>query len=547
MTMKWLHNLPTRAKLFLGFGLMIVFLATVIVTAYTGISAIQDAQKNLYEEDFANAVDLLTLRTNVNGVRAALLTMMLVTNRSDQESGREEFQDRRKTMDEIIPKLLERNRNSPQFLSQLEEFNVAWNAYKETQDTQVLPLINEGRIEAAQTIVLGIQFERYQTMRTISQNLGDEAEKAAQAAVTLSEQRANESVRIFVLLGVIALLLSGVMAVLLDRIIANPLKAVSGAAEGIATGDLTINIPLDGRTDEVGTLIKTFHRMVANLREVTGDTTEAVSVLAASASEILAATTQVAAGAAETATAVSETSTTVEEVRQAAQLSTRKAKDVSESSQKAAQVAQAGKSAVEDTITGMNRIREQMGAIAETIVRLSERSQAIGEIIASVNDLADQSNLLAVNAAIEAAKAGEYGKGFTVVAQEIKSLAEQSKQATAQVRTLLSDIQKMTGAAVLATEQGSKAVEAGVKQSAEAGEAIRLLTGSVTEAAQASLQIVASSQQQTVGMDQVALAMENINQASVQNVASTKQVETTAESLHELGQKLKQLVGRFKV
>jgi len=127
-----------------------------------------------------------------------------------------------------------------------------------------------------------------------------------------------------------------------------------------------------------------------------------------------------------------------------------------------------------------------MESIAESIVRLSEQSQAIGEIIATVNDLAEQSNLLAVNAAIEATKVGEQGKGFVVVAQEIKSLATQSKEATAQVRTLLGDIQKATSAAVLATEQGNKAVEAGVKQTAEAGDSIRLLADSVNEAAQAA-------------------------------------------------------------
>ncbi len=147
-----------------------------------------------------------------------------------------------------------------------------------------------------------------------------------------------------------------------------------------------------------------------------------------------------------------------------------------------------------------------------------------------------------MNAAIEAAKAGEQGKGFAVVAQEIKSLAEQSKQATARVRAILGDIQKGTSAAVMAAEQGSKAVEAGVGQSNTAEESIRVLAESITEAAQAALQISASSQQQTAGMDQVAAAMENIKQTTVQNAASTRQVESSAQSLHELAQKLKKLV-----
>jgi methyl-accepting chemotaxis protein len=372
----------------------------------------------------------------------------------------------------------------------------------------------------------------------------------------------------------------------ITRNISKPLNEISGVAEKIAGGDLSGSVATYDRGDEVGRLSRTFARMngslqemagvatriaasdlrvqvkpqsdkdvlgnafvtmVDNLRRSTAELSEGVNVLASSASEILAATTQVASGAAETGTAITQTTSTVEEVKQTAQVSNQKAKSVSDSAQKATLVAQAGRKSVETSIEGMKKIQTQMESIAESVVRLSEQSQAIGEIIASVNDLAEQSNLLAVNAAIEAAKAGEQGKGFAVVAQEVKSLAEQSKQATAQVRAILNDIQKATTAAVLATEQGSKAVETGVKQSAEAGESIRLLSDSITEAAQAATQIAASSQQQLVGTDQVAMAMENIKQASAQNVAGTKQAEIAAHSLHDLGQKLKRLVEQYKM
>jgi methyl-accepting chemotaxis protein len=279
-------------------------------------------------------------------------------------------------------------------------------------------------------------------------------------------------------------------------------------------------------------------------RTITRQLRNSISELSSAASEILATTTQVATGATETATATSETTATIEEVKQTAQVSSQKAKYVSETAQKSAQVSQIGKKSVDGTLEEMNRIRQQMDSIAETVVRLSEQSQSIGEIVATVNDLADQSNLLAVNAAIEAAKAGEQGKGFSVVAQEVRSLAEQSKQATAQVRAILNDVQKATTAAVMATEQGTKAVESGVKQAAEAGESVQKLAESIAEAAQAATQIAGSSQQQLVGMDQVVLAMENIKQATSQNVAGTKQAEQAAQNLNLLGGRLRSMIER---
>lgn len=317
--------------------------------------------------------------------------------------------------------------------------------------------------------------------------------------------------------------------------------------EKIGSGNLTIRLQTDSDSSIIGKLGIALNNMVERLSELSTQIKEGATILSSVAAEILSSTVQTASSIQETASSVSETTTTVEEVKQTAHLSSQKAKHVMESSQRAVEVSQSGRKSVEESITMMNKIREQIESVAESIIKLSEQSQAIGEIISTVNDLADQSNLLAVNAAIEAAKAGEQGKGFTVVAQEVKSLSEQSKQATAQVRAILSDLQKAMSSAVLATEQGTKSVEAGVRQSADAGESIRILAESIMEAAQAATQIAASSQQQLAGIDQIAQAMENIKHSSTQNVAGTQQAETAVKNLHELGKKLKDLVEQYKV
>jgi methyl-accepting chemotaxis protein len=287
--------------------------------------------------------------------------------------------------------------------------------------------------------------------------------------------------------------------------------------------------------------------MVEMIKEQNEEILRGVNVIASTSSEMLASTTQIASGSSETAAAISETTTTVEEVRQAAQLSSQKAKNLSDNANRVSTVSLNGRKAVDETIDGMNNIRKQMDEIAQTVILLSGQSQSIGGIIASVTDLADQSNLLAVNAAIEAARAGEQGKGFAVVAQEIRNLAEQSKQATLQVRNILNEVQKATSQAVLATEQGNKAVEEGVKKSIQAGDAIRILTESSGESVQISTQIVASSQQQLLGMDQIAIAMQSINQSGIESSASMHEAEEALKNLHELGQKLKELVERFKM
>jgi methyl-accepting chemotaxis protein len=268
----------------------------------------------------------------------------------------------------------------------------------------------------------------------------------------------------------------------------------------------------------------------------------AVTDLSKSASELMAVSAQVAAGAAQTAASATETTATVEEVRQTVQLANEKAAEVAENSQHLATLANAGRSTVEETISGFDRIAGQMNVMAETINRLGEQTQAVGDIITTVNDLAEQSNLLSVNASIEAAKAGDYGKGFTVVAQEVKSLAEQSKHAVSQVRTILSEIQKASSIAIEAAEQGRHTVEAGRQQSLESGDSVQAITDTAGEAAQSAVQISASSRQQLAGMEQISQAIESINQAGLQSAAGTRQVEEEVKQLQDLAVRLRRLV-----
>ena len=373
-------------------------------------------------------------------------------------------------------------------------------------------------------------------------------------------ERFNLYVGIVIMVLISAFVLTLVLSSVLQSVILKPILALADAAMKITEKkDYSVRVEIAGQ-DEIGQLTDAFNRMLGEIQSgqdtiqkahqsllsQTKQIMEGVGVLSSSAKQILAFSTQVAANATETSASVTETTATVGEVRQTVQMTTQNARNVAEGSVKASQISQAGQKAAEEAAEGMRRIRQQMDSIAESMLRLSEQGQAIQQIIATVEDLAAQSNLLAVNASIEAAKAGEQGKGFAVVAQEVRSLAEQSKQATTQVRAILKDIQKATSVAVMSTEQGTRVVETGVKQSTQAGESIMILARSVSEGAQAVTHIAASSQQQLVGMDQVASAMQSIKAAAAQNVESARELETSAQHLNDLGQKLRELVAHYE-
>ncbi|MBI4350571.1 MAG: HAMP domain-containing protein [Elusimicrobia bacterium] len=581
--MKSITDISIKSKLLLSFGLMTVFTAAVIATAFSGIAALRSTL-DLRERDHSAIVNLLQLRSNLNRIRGQMLEMSLLKDRTEQEKLAAATGQHVNEIKQGIAAAAAAG-GGEKAVVETSEMRMQWEAYERTLEEEI-KLARLGKTAELMAVAQGVQKERYERIRSLALQMADEAEDEMKKSTRLSRESAAAAVRLFLLTGIAALFTGLLTALLLTGNIVGPLAAIAAAAEAISKGEMAVELPSAAREDEVGALAKSFSRMsaylramteaaeqiggrdfrteikpvsekdllgnafsamTANLRGMTRDIQNATQVLASSTGQMAASTTETASTVAEIATAVSQTTATVEEVKQTAQLSSQKSRQVSDSSQRAAQVAQDGQKAVEDVRTGMGQIKEQVESIAKNIVRLSEQSQTIGEITSTVGDLAEQSNLLAVNAAIEAAKAGEQGRGFAVVAQEVKTLADQSKNATSQVRGILGEVQKAISAAVMATEQGGRAVEAGVNQSAAAGAAITTLAGSAAEASQAAAQVAASSQQQLAGMDQLAQAMENIKTATGQNATASRQTEASTKDLQQLGQKLRHLAEQYKI
>jgi chromosome segregation ATPase len=287
--------------------------------------------------------------------------------------------------------------------------------------------------------------------------------------------------------------------------------------------------------------------MAERLGALSGRVRAAATQMAGASSQILTVVSQHTAATSEQAASVAQTSVTIDEVRASARQVAERAGDLAQQATGMTAISAEGSHAVDEIVSGMTVIRSRVDQIARDIVSLSERTQAIQSITQSVNDLADQSNMLALNATIEAARAGEQGKGFAVVAQEVRSLAEQSKVATAQVREILAEIQRATATAVLATEEGTRAVEAGVERARLAGGAIDRMEANIRDAAQFATTIAASVREQHVGMDQIAQAIGDVSASSTQMAAGAGDTQSAAEFLASLAEQLNQLTGQYRI
>lgn len=334
--------------------------------------------------------------------------------------------------------------------------------------------------------------------------------------------------------------------------ITEPVNEAMRLAGCYASGDFTARfdekIPVAGEFVAYRNALNTIGIELSRLMKlITEELFEGVSVLSVASSEILTVTSQLSSASSQTANTVNETSDTVETVRKKTDVVNLKTKSMSEKAMKAIEVSETGQQSVQEILDGMNHIQRQMDMISMNVVKLSEQSQAIGEIIATVTDISEQSNLLAVNASIEAAKAGDFGKGFAVVAHEIHNLAQQSKQATGTIRTILTDIQRGVSSTVVSAERGSNTVADAVRLTTDARKAIEVLTRSIADSSHEAIEITSSIQDQVAGMDQISDAIENIRMAAQKNLEITRKAEKTAEDLHELGIRLKKITLQYQV
>ncbi|QRN96111.1 methyl-accepting chemotaxis protein [Archangium violaceum] len=353
-------------------------------------------------------------------------------------------------------------------------------------------------------------------------------------------------------LGVLGIALAAVVVVslsafLLARGVAQPISRLNQAVRHIVQeGDLTQRLEAHG-DDEVGELARSFVQMVGNLKETTLSLQRGTQVLTDTVAELTRAAEQQENNITRQAAALQETQVTAQEIKQTSLIASERATAVLQVATRAEELGQGGVNALTESMSGFQGMQDQVNEMAAQIGRLNERAQRIGGITLTVKGLADRSNMLALNAAIEAVRSGEHGKGFAIVAKEIRTLANQSIHSTAEVGTLLEDITQSILKTVELSEQGQERMDAGLMKARSSGESIQALSTIVQDNMSAVRQIAGAVSQQNAGIAQIFTAMTDLSTMMHDTMVGLQATQRVAQALRDVAEQMQQVARSYRV
>jgi methyl-accepting chemotaxis protein len=332
----------------------------------------------------------------------------------------------------------------------------------------------------------------------------------------------------------------------LARGITRPISALSQAVtQVLEEGDLSHRVQVNSQ-DEVGELATAFSRMMEQLRQTTVGLQQGTRVLTGAVTELSAAAAQQERNLSRQAAAIQQTQVTAQEIQQTSKMAADRSQAVLEVTARAEEVGSVGEATLGASLAGLQELHEKVGKLATTIVSLGNRTQQIGEIAQTVKDLADQSNMLALNAAIEAVRSGEHGKGFGVVAREIRALADQSIESTDRVRELLDDIGRSIQATVAMTEKGQHQMQDGLAQIKASGESLRELTSIVRDNAGAARQIAVAVNQQNAGISQIFTAVTDLSSLMDETMQGVQATTRATSTLREAAERMETVASTYR-
>jgi methyl-accepting chemotaxis protein len=542
--MQWFNNLKTRTKLLASFIAMAVIVVLLSVLSINGIAAVKQNTETLYADRLVPTIGIARILGHLNFLRIGV-----TINEPDASKRQEMINDVIKNEREI-ERLIEKYGAidlMPEEKKVLEDLKTAWNVYGELRQ-KAFDLAVNGEIEKARPIVANAVAK----IKAINKKLHRLLEIQNEAGKELHIDAGNEyklMMNVAIGTAIIAILTALSLGIILAKVIASPLQKGVNLAEAIAGGDLTNRLDRAEieRNDEVGQLLTAMGNMAEKLKSIMAELKSTADNVASASNQLSASSEQMSRGTTEQSGRASQIATSSNEMSQTVVDIAKNASNIASAATDAAKTAQDGGNVVNKSVQEVKAIAGTVSETAKMVSSLGERSKQIGEIVSVINDIADQTNLLALNAAIEAARAGEQGRGFAVVADEVRKLAERTAKATSEIGDMIKAIQDEVQKAVTSMNEGTKRVNVGVELSTQAGNALQGIVKSVNNLQTMVQQIASATEEMSTVSETISGDIETIATVSKETSASSGQIAHASNDLARLASNLQNIVRQFKV
>lgn len=545
--MRWFNALHLGKQLVISFVFVALITAVVGGVGIYNIRKIDQADTLLFEKVTIPSSYVADISIAFLRVRVTLRDLAEAANSSEMEERKEMLKGLRA---EITKKseMFEKTLMTEKGRKEYEGFKKSRDAYIHVLD-RVMSLIDAGRSEEVKNLLKGDE-------RTAGANYRKILDEMREGKVDYGKQVAEDNLalskyafKLMAALMMFAVITAIGLGVLISRLVVGRLGGdpaeVVDITRKVAEGDLSVNIVVEGKRED--SLMVAMQHMVSSLRDMVSHTVDISAVIAAASSQLHEASAQIATGAEEVAAQAGTVATASEEMSHTSNDISRNCSLAAESSRHSTLAANSGAAVVQETITGMNVIADRVRDTARTVEALGARSEQIGDIVETIEDIADQTNLLALNAAIEAARAGEQGRGFAVVADEVRALAERTTKATKEIGEMIKAIQGETREAVKSMEEGVADVEKGAVSSRKSGEALQEILNSIDEVSMEISQIATAAEEQTATTNEVTMNVQQINEVVMHTARGAEETADAAAQLARQAKELQELIRRFKL
>lgn len=562
--MKW----TIKAKLYTAFGVLLFFMVGLSAYAAMVAAEVNERAMEIGTQHIVRMDRFHRMNTMFTGLRQKEMAMTVLSDSAAKQQRRQEAEGFYKSLQEELSAAA--SMVTADKRGALDEFGKNMNAYIAFSQ-RYFALLDQNRTAEA-VAVLDESRELFNSVAATLNEFTQLNMQRTQAANTAANEMYQTSKWYLIITLVIAFFIAAAVAYFISRQIGGALKAILHVTNKVADGNLSVTADIK-TNDEFGALADATNRMVASVRQMIVQIQRSAEQLAASSEELTASADQsaeVTQTIAQSISNVSEMTTQQVNAANAAagemqvvasgiETSTGTLGDASEKTQATVDTAGAGTQTIQDAVEQMGKIESTVRNSAEVVTKLGERSKEIGTIVDTISGIAGQTNLLALNAAIEAARAGEMGKGFSVVAEEVRKLAEQSREAAKEIEVLITEIQKDTGNAVAAMNQGTQEVQTGAKVVVAAGNAFAKISEMVDivnrqagEISQTMVSLASGTQTvvQSVGKidlssQKVAGETQSVSAATQEQSAAMQQIAASSRNLAQLAQDLNKLSNRF--